>query len=59
LLIRALLDEVGDKKPFELVTHPENTSAIITYLKSGFKIKAWKDNYFGDGQPRILLVKEK
>ncbi len=38
-----------------LATHPRNTGAIIFYLKFGFEIYGWKDNYFGDGQPRLLL----
>lgn len=38
-----------------LVTHPKNTSAITYYLKSGFEIYGWKDNYYGDGEPRLLL----
>jgi len=42
-------------KIIHLVTHPQNTSAIILYLKFGFQIYNWKDNYFGDGQPRLQL----
>jgi ribosomal protein S18 acetylase RimI-like enzyme len=42
-------------KPVWLVTHPKNTPAIITYLKSGFVLTEWKDNYYGDGQPRLLF----
>lgn len=38
-----------------LVTHPKNTPAIITYLKSGFVLTGWKDNYYGDNQPRLLF----
>jgi RimJ/RimL family protein N-acetyltransferase len=55
--IKELVKTLGDK-PCELHTHPENISAIIVYLKSGFKIKGWLDNYYGDGEPRILLIKE-
>ena len=43
------------RKEITLVTHPENTEAILFYLKHGFFIKGWKDNYFGNGQPRLLL----
>ncbi|MFA6493064.1 MAG: N-acetyltransferase [Patescibacteria group bacterium] len=56
--VKELLKTIGDK-PSELHTHPENNSAIIVYLKSGFKIKGWKDNYYGDGEPRLILFKEK
>lgn len=37
------------------VTHPYNTAAIILYLRYGFQISAWNDNYYGDRQPRLLL----
>lgn len=40
------------------VTHPKNTPAIILYLKFGFQIYGWKDNYYGDGQPRLQLKLE-
>lgn len=42
-------------KGIRLVTHPRNRDAIIFYLKSGFEIYGWKDNYYGDGKPRLLL----
>lgn len=38
-----------------LVTHPKNSSAIILYLKSGFVITGLKQDYYGDGQPRLIL----
>lgn len=53
-IVKYLLDLVKGK-PVWLVTHPKNTPAIITYLKSGFVISGWKDNYYGDGQPRLIL----
>jgi ribosomal protein S18 acetylase RimI-like enzyme len=42
-------------KKIYTVTHPLNTPAIILYLKFGFQIYGWKDNYYGDGQPRLRL----
>ncbi len=41
-----------------LVTHPHNSPAIKIYLSKGFIIKEWKDNYFRDGQPRLVLEKK-
>ncbi len=32
----------------DIVTHPKNTPALKLYLKYGFKIESWKDNYYGD-----------
>jgi ribosomal protein S18 acetylase RimI-like enzyme len=45
-------------KEIRLVTHPKYTSAVILYLKSGFEIYGWKENYYGDGEPRLLLMKK-
>lgn len=52
------LEKVRDLKA-ELPVHPENTAALVIYLKLGFKIKGWKDNYFGDGEPRLILAYQK
>lgn len=52
-----LTNHLKDVKKITLVTHPHNTPAIRLYLKNGFKIVKWNDNYFGDGQPRITLAK--
>ena len=54
-----ILDELKDTKRIDLVTHPYSTPAIILYLSSGFIIESWKDNYFGDGEPRIFLSRIK
>jgi len=51
------LELIGNH-PVKLTTHPENSPAICLYLKLGFKIKAWKDNYYNDGEPRIVMIKE-
>jgi len=56
--LEELLKTIGNRV-CELHTHPENSKAIIVYLKAGFKIKDWKDNFFGDGEPRIILVRDK
>lgn len=45
-------------KTIDLVTHPHNTGAIKIYLSLGFVIDGWKDNYFGDGQPRLYMIKK-
>lgn len=54
-----VLDELKDIKRIDLVTHPQNTHAIMLYLSFGFVIESWKDNYFGDGEPRIVLSRTK
>jgi ribosomal protein S18 acetylase RimI-like enzyme len=47
-----------DHKKTTLVVHPQNTPAIIIYLKAGFVIKEWKENIFNDGEPRLFLSRE-
>ena len=53
-LFHEILPKIRGRE-IRLVTHPKNTPAIILYLKYGFEIYGWKDNYFGDGEPRLLL----
>lgn len=55
-LLNLLANDLKSIKRIELVTHPHNVSAIRLYLSLGFIIELWKDNYFGDGEPRIKLV---
>lgn len=54
-----LAGELKDMKRVDLVTHPHNTPAIMLYLSLGFIIESWKDNYFGDGEPRIFMARVK
>lgn len=52
-----ILEELKSMRRIDLVTHPHNAKAIMLYLSFGFIIESWKDNYFGDGEPRIVLSK--
>jgi ribosomal protein S18 acetylase RimI-like enzyme len=54
-----IMEELKNVKKIKVTTHPENSRAIKLYLSFGFVIKSWKDNYYGDGEPRIELVREK
>ncbi len=56
--IRLILEELKGVKTIELATHPENEVALKLYLSFGFTIKSRKENYFGDGEPRIIMVKK-
>ena len=47
--------EVANDKTIQLVTHPKNVSGLFLYLKNGFEIVGWVDDYLGDGQPRLKL----
>jgi ribosomal protein S18 acetylase RimI-like enzyme len=54
-----LIKEIGDVKKIHLATHPHNIPAIKLFLSFGFIIDGWKDDYFSDGEPRIVMVKVK
>ena len=43
---------------FRLVTHPENYPAIKLYYNTGFTVVGYKENYYGDGQPRLILERK-
>lgn len=50
-----IMNELKDFKRIDLVTHPENIRAIQLYKSFGFKIEGQIENYFGDGEPRIIM----
>jgi ribosomal protein S18 acetylase RimI-like enzyme len=52
-----LVKQLGDTVRIELVTHPGNCRALRLYGSLGFKVEAEIDNYFGDGEPRVKLVR--
>lgn len=57
--IGLVLEMIGDVKKVYLFTHPHNIPAIKLYLSFGFIIEGWKDNHFGDGEPRIVMSRNK
>ena len=42
---------------FELVTHPDNDAALRLYAALGYRNEVRHENYFGDGEPRLKLVR--
>ncbi|MDO8627465.1 MAG: GNAT family N-acetyltransferase [Candidatus Diapherotrites archaeon] len=58
IVIHLILEKIKNYKKAYLMVHPQNSTAIIIYLKEGFKITKWKNNYFDDNEPRLLLEKE-
>lgn len=42
----------------DLLTHPHNSAALRLYLRMGFVIQEWIDNPFGDGEPRLTMIKK-
>lgn len=54
--IKYILHEIGEVKRIDLVTHPDNYKAIKLYESFGFTIESRKENYFGDGEPRVVMA---
>lgn len=52
-----LVGQLGDAVRLELVTHPDNDHALRLYGSLGFKVEAEISNFFGDGEPRVKLVR--
>ena len=52
------LEKLKGFKRIDLVTHPDNLKIINLYQSLGFKIEKCIENYFGDGEPRLVLAKE-
>jgi ribosomal protein S18 acetylase RimI-like enzyme len=57
--LKQLLEKIGGLKRIDLVTHPDNTSALKLYKSFGFVVESRKENYYGDGEPRFMLAKIK
>src|SRR3989338_6988692 len=53
-----VLDKLKDTLKIDLVTHPDNERAIKLYESLGFARGETIENYFGDGEPRIVMALE-
>ena len=53
-----LLEELNKFKLIDLVVHPDNVSALKLYESFGFVVKCRKENFYGDGEPRLVMVLE-
>lgn len=54
-----VLEELQDVKRIDLEIHPDNEKALALYQSFGFKVESRKENFYGDGQPRLILTLEK
>jgi ribosomal protein S18 acetylase RimI-like enzyme len=52
-----VLEQNKNAPRVDLVTHPDNEPALRLYRSLGFTIEARTENYFGDGEPRLVLVR--
>ena len=44
-------------KKIVLKVHPKNILALFLYMKNGFIVTGYLENYFGDGEPRLAMEK--
>jgi len=51
-----VLEELKAVLTVDLVTHPDNTRAVALYESFGFTIGERIENYFDDGEPRIVMT---
>lgn len=54
-----VLQELEHIERIDLTAHPENKVALQLYLSLGFQIESRGENYYGDGEPRLVLVRLK
>jgi ribosomal protein S18 acetylase RimI-like enzyme len=54
--LEQVLMAVKDAPKVELITHPNNSSALQLYTSFGFKIIERKENYYGNGESRVVLA---
>lgn len=54
--IAALISgKIKNAHRLELAVHPDNSRAVHLYESFGFKIIGRKENYCGDGEPRLIM----
>ncbi|MBP7769134.1 GNAT family N-acetyltransferase [Candidatus Saccharibacteria bacterium] len=59
LVMEHIIKEVSFKADLQLTVHPKNVAGLILYLKNGFIPIGYKEDYYGDGQPRLLMKRTK
>ena len=52
-----VLETLGSSQRIWLVAHPENVKALSLYTSLGFVVEKQVENYYGDGEPRLVLAK--
>lgn len=52
-----ILERNKGARRVDLVTHPDNEHALLLYGSLGFTVESRRENYFGDGEPRLVLAR--
>ncbi len=56
MAMELLFEKLKDYKKLSLCVHPDNHARKL-YESFGFKMESRKENHFGDGEPRLIMVK--
>lgn len=51
-----LFEKLKNFKKLTLTVHPDN-HALELYKSLGFTVDSCRENYFGDGEPRLIMIK--
>lgn len=51
-----ILEELKDVPTVDLATHPDNEQAVKLYESLGFVLGKRIENFFGDGEPRVMMA---
>ncbi|MSU55279.1 MAG: N-acetyltransferase [Candidatus Taylorbacteria bacterium] len=58
-VLTKFLKEFEGVKRVDLVTHPDNKSALKLYESLGFVVESRRENYYeGENEPRLILVRK-
>lgn len=57
MAMKLLFEKLKGCKKLSLCVHPDNHARKF-YESFGFKVESRKENYFGDGEPRLIMVKQ-
>lgn len=56
-ITQRVLEELKDYKRIDLEIHPDNLISLKLFKSFGFVVESRMENYFGDGEPRLILSK--
>jgi ribosomal protein S18 acetylase RimI-like enzyme len=56
-MMKRLLAFCDDAPSIDLAVHPDNRPALLLYASLGFAPTRLQEDFFGDGEPRLIMVR--